>query len=153
MKLLSATGMLAFAAILSGCGADWVDHRGDSVGRQELEGRAVVVNYWAEWCGPCREEIPELNALAAADPAIAVYGINWDNLEGEELLRMADDMDIRFPVLGRDFAEAYALPHPRVVPTTYIVGPRGSIEHVLHGPQHEKTLRGLALQTLAGEGE
>lgn len=152
MKLLYATGMLVLTAVLGGCGADWVDHRGDSVDRQELEGRAIVVNYWAEWCGPCREEIPEFNALAAADPDIAVYGINWDNLQGEELQRMADEMDIRFSVLGRDFAEAYALPHPTVVPTTYIVGPQGSIEHVLQGPQHEETLRELALQTLAAEG-
>lgn len=154
MRLFNSLGLPILVAVLSGCGAEtWRDHSGNSVARQDLEGRAVVVNYWAEWCGPCRDEIPEFNALAAANPEIAVYGINWDNLEGDELKRMADDMDIRFPVLGKDFAEAFALPHPKVVPTTYIVGPHGSIEHILQGPQHEAALRELALQTLEGGGD
>jgi thiol-disulfide isomerase/thioredoxin len=53
---------------------------------QQYRGRWIVLNYWAEWCKPCREEIPELNQLSRelAD-RVAVLGINYDGATGPEL--------------------------------------------------------------------
>ena len=61
----------------------------------------VIVNYWAEWCAPCRKEIPELNELndfqMKDGNVIKVYGVNFDLLGREDLKRVAEKMNIKFP--------------------------------------------------------
>jgi thiol-disulfide isomerase/thioredoxin len=133
---------------LAGCGQQWTDQRGGQVQETDLQGRWMVVNYWAEWCAPCREELPELNALAEVSDEVIVLGIHFDAYEGEELRALSDQMGIRFAVVGHDFAEAYGLNLPQVLPTTYIINPQGKVAHSLQGPQTERDL--LALLPIEG---
>ena len=135
--------LLSFLCIaLAGCGQQWTDQWGGQVQETDLQGRWMVVNYWAEWCAPCREELPELNAL------VIVLGIHFDAYEGEELRALSNQMGIRFAVVGHDFAEAYGLSLPQVLPTTYIITPQGKVAHSLQGPQTERDL--LALLPIEG---
>ncbi|WP_394243681.1 TlpA family protein disulfide reductase [Halopseudomonas laoshanensis] len=130
--------------VLAACGGErWSDQDGNAYSAADLEGRWLVVNYWAEWCAPCRDELPELNALNKVAENIQVVGIHFDAYEGAELLELSERMDIRFPVLGHDFAAAYALPLPQVLPTTYIINPAGELAHTLQGPQDEAGLLAL----------
>lgn len=132
---------LGMMFMLSACGENsWQDQHGNSITESELAGRTMLVNYWAEWCGPCRDELPELNALAAARPDVAVLGINFDGVEGDALTALSDEMGIRFPVLGKDFAEAMQLVHPQVLPTTYLLDDEGNVIRTLQGPQDEAAL-------------
>lgn len=132
---------LAVVLTLSACGGNtWQDQHGNRVSEDDLTGRPVIVNYWAEWCAPCREELPELNALAEARPDIAVLGINFDGVAGEALTRLSDEMGIDFPVLGEDFAEAMQLTRPQVLPTTYLLDAEGTVIRTLQGPQDEAAL-------------
>jgi thiol-disulfide isomerase/thioredoxin len=127
--------------LLVGCSGDgWRDHQGNALTADDLNGRWAVVNYWAEWCAPCREELPELNDLASARPDLAVLGVNFDGLEGDTLRQLSDDMGIAFPVMGFDFAEAYGLPRPQVLPTTYLLDVQGRIARTLVGPQSKTDL-------------
>ena len=131
------------ALVLSGCGQSersWPDQNGKPVGESDLSGRYQVVNYWAEWCAPCREELPELNALAEAYPQVAVIGIHFDRAEGEELRELSERMGIEFSVLGHEYAEAFALTLPRVLPTTYLIDPQGEVLVSLEGPQDKAQL-------------
>ena len=139
-------GLLLVLMVLAlpGCSQpQWTDHRGNSLGASELEGRWLVVNYWAEWCAPCRKELPELNALDLSSDRLRVLGIHFDGYQGEQLLTMSDEMGIDFPVVGYDFAEAYGLELPQVLPTTYIIDPQGQLLHTLQGPQTEQQLLAL----------
>ncbi len=70
----------------------------------DYRGRVVVLNSWASWCGPCREEVPAFVGLSkAVDPArVAVVGLNVD-----------DD-----PAAARAFAKEFAMPYPSVVDAT-----------------------------------
>ncbi|WGK60800.1 TlpA disulfide reductase family protein [Halopseudomonas sp. SMJS2] len=135
--------ILGAGVLLAGCGEErWLDHRGESVSRADLQDRWMVVNYWAEWCAPCRHELPEFNSLAKK-PNVAVFGVNYDGISGNELHELADEMDIEFAVMGQDFVDSFGLERPQVLPTTYVFNPDGKLLHSLAGPQTEETLLAL----------
>ena len=136
--------LLISMLLLAACGGQvWQDHRGDDLHAADLEGKWTVINYWAEWCAPCREEIPELNALDGVSEDIRVLGIHFDAYQGDELRQLSDQMGIAFPVMGHDFAAAKGLALPQVLPTTYIIDPSGQLVHSLQGPQDEASLLAL----------
>jgi thiol-disulfide isomerase/thioredoxin len=111
---------------------------------EQYAGRWVVINYWATWCKPCIQEIPELNALDEQYPQVTVLGVNYDGASGDELTRQAQDLGIAFTMLTTDPATALGVPRPAVLPTTLIIGPDGVLRQTLVGPQ---TLQSLAAHT------
>lgn len=108
----------------------------------DWQGRWVVINYWAEWCAPCRHEIPELNRLHAAREAIpaVVVGVNFDGLEGEPLRALIARMGIEFPVVVGAPRLHYEYPLPTVLPTTVVIAPDGTLAATLVGPQTIETI-------------
>jgi thiol-disulfide isomerase/thioredoxin len=135
-------GILA-GLLLAGCAEDMgVDQHGRKVTAEQLEGQWLVINYWAEWCAPCRTEIPELNRLSEqlAGRATQVLGVNFDALQGEALRQAADGFGIRFSVLAQDPAARYRLPRNEVLPVTYIIDSQGQVRERLVG---EQTAAGL----------
>jgi len=103
---------------------------------EALKGRWVLINYWAEWCKPCLEEIPELNAFAEAyGEQVSVLGVNYDGVEGEALARVIVRFGIDFPVLSQDPASIYKFNRPEVLPVTFVINPEGVVQQRLVGPQ------------------
>ncbi|MEC7947503.1 MAG: TlpA disulfide reductase family protein [Myxococcota bacterium] len=99
---------------------------GESVQLSSLQGRTVVLNFWATWCGPCRLEVPQLSSFADANPDVIVLGLATDGTAGE--LRTAREaLGIRYRVLRADSATVQAY-GAETLPTTVVVGPDGSIE-------------------------
>ena len=155
------SALLVFAG-LQGCGAEpsVALANGGSLRFSELTGQWVFINYWAEWCAPCREEIPELNDLYAhqfnqgaavpvgntavrvhgGDPNVTVLGVNYDAIQGEKLVDVIARMDIRFPVLTEDPRDRWGYAQPDVLPTTVVIGPDGKLRDQLYGPQTVETL-------------
>lgn len=96
----------------------------------------MFINYWAIWCHPCREEIPELNAFAEQHASDAiVYGVNFDEVDNDRLLVQADELAIEFPLLAADPAQALDYARPMVLPTTMVINPDGEVWARLLGPQ------------------
>lgn len=130
--------------LLSGCSEDFgPDQYGRKVTASSLDGQWLIINYWAQWCAPCRTEIPELNILSEdlrGEP-VKVIGVNFDGLQGEALQRAVKDFDIRFTVLAEDPAERFDLPHNEVLPVTYIVDQQGRLRERLLGEQTAAGLR------------
>ena len=151
--IIRAVAGLGIGLILAGCAEDiGVDQYGRKVAVERLEGQWLVINYWAQWCAPCRTEIPELNALEKQlkEQSVQVLGVNFDALQGEKLSKAAQDMGITFTVLAQDPAERYQLPRAEVLPVTYIVDDQGRMRERLLG---EQTAAGLAARLAALKAE
>jgi thiol-disulfide isomerase/thioredoxin len=131
------------AASLAGCARPELELADGSAARwQQWQGQWLIINYWAEWCAPCRKEIPELNELHrdGAEAGVVVLGVNFDGLRGEALTAVMDRMGVEFPVLVDDPRQRWELPLPSVLPSTLIVGPDGQLQDVLVGPQTYESL-------------
>ena len=102
-------------------------------------GRWRVINYWAIWCAPCREEIPELNALDDRTD-LMVFAVNYDGQNGEALQAQAAEMGITFTLLEQDPGATLGVERPRVLPTTLLVNPQGAVTDTLVGPQTQESL-------------
>ena len=129
--------------VLSGCTEDYGnDQYGQKVPAAHVEGQWLVINYWAEWCPPCRKEIPQLNVLAEQlqNQGARVFGVNYDGLQGKELQAAIKAFDIRFTVFTQDPAKRLQLPRSEGLPVTFIVDPQGKLRDQLLG---EQTAAGL----------
>jgi thiol-disulfide isomerase/thioredoxin len=123
----------------------------DDDGLPGARGQWVLVNYWAQWCAPCIEEVPELNALDTARDDVRVFGVNYDGATGEELAEQVTRLGIDFPTLATDPAASLGIPRPMVLPTTLLLDPQGQYVTQLVGPQ---TLESLseAVDSAIGDG-
>jgi thiol-disulfide isomerase/thioredoxin len=101
------------------------DLSGAEVALADYEGKTVVLNFWATWCGPCRIEAPSFSRFASANPDIVVLGIAADG-PAPKLKAAAKDLGITYTVLQGDRAtlEAYGID---TFPTTVVVGPDGEV--------------------------
>ncbi|MBK5352070.1 TlpA family protein disulfide reductase [Pseudomonas sp. TH41] len=137
-RRLTAVLAIIGTLMLGGCGNDYgTDQNGHKVAAERLDKQWVVLNYWAEWCGPCRTEIPQLNALAdqLKDRKIGVFGVNFDNVQGAELKSASEKLGITFTVLAQDPAELFDLPRSEALPVTYIIDNKGNVRDQLMGEQ------------------
>lgn len=133
MKLLRGALLLTLISLLGAC------ERGPGDPISERAGDWLFINYWAEWCKPCIQEIPELNALDR-EPGYAVLGVNFDGATGEELSAQVEKLGVAFPTLAVDPGERFGVPTPQVLPTTLVISPTGELAGVLIGPQTSETL-------------
>lgn len=75
------------------------DLRGVPVKLADLRGKPLIVNFWATWCGPCKEEMPDFQRLAAGDlgKRVQIIGIGIDNLEN--MRSFGEKLGITYPLL------------------------------------------------------
>ena len=137
-RRLAAALAIFGTLLLGGCGNDYgIDQNGQKVAADRLDKQWLVLNYWAEWCGPYRTEIPELNTLAEQlkGKKIDVFGVNFDNVQGEELKSASEKLGIKFTVLAQDPAELFEVPRSEALPVTYIIDDKGEVREQLMGEQ------------------
>ena len=136
--------LIAISCLAGGCAESEADvplADGRAAKFSHWEGRWILVNYWAEWCAPCRKEIPDLNRLHGerASSGVVVLGVNYDGLTGEKLATLVEEMKIEFPVLVEDPRLRWAQDPPAVLPTTLLIDPEGKLKEVLVGPHDYAT--------------
>ncbi len=132
--------IIALCLALGACTGD--DAANSAAGQPRPgEGHWVVINYWAIWCKPCRDEIPELNEFAAHHgERVRVYAVNFDDVRGDTLLQQAAELGIEFTLLEEDPAAALGYDRPTVLPTTVMFDPSGELAARLLGPQSQAAL-------------
>ncbi|MBD3367628.1 MAG: redoxin domain-containing protein [Candidatus Eisenbacteria bacterium] len=110
----------------------------------DYEGDVVIIDLWATWCPPCREEIPFLIELYEEhrNDGLVVIGIGLDQGGADVLRPFAEKHDISYPILvgGREISRTY---RASSIPTTYIIGRDGRIaaRHVGFHPSMKAEMR------------
>ncbi len=156
-RLLSSSMLLmapsTFAAMVPSSAAPDFTLRtvdGPNVRLQEQRGQVVLVNFWATWCGPCRQEMPQLNKLYDKYHAAGfnLLGINIDD-DSRRAGDVAHKLGLRFPVLLDSEKTVSRLYDLSTMPTTVLIDRNGSVRHVHNGylagyeDQYDKEIRGL----------
>lgn len=102
------------------------------------DGTVKLVNYWASWCGPCRAEHPNLEALA--DEGVIIYGVNYKD-DPVKALNFLKELGNPFASIGADASGRMALNWGLYgVPETYVVDGEGNIVLRFAGPITERSL-------------
>jgi len=142
-RLIRLTLVLICTVLLSACGQqEFVDAEGNSFDWRDYNGQWLVVNFWAEWCEPCREEIPELNRLHSAENQ-SVLGVNFDRPELSELQRQISALTVQFPVIYSETKQRLKELTPQVLPTTYVFDQQGLLLKTLVGPQTRQSIEAV----------
>ena len=119
--------LLALALAFPARAFDLRDTAGESHRLADYKGRWVVVNFWATWCVPCIQEIPEIAAFHKAHPEVVVIGVAEDAENAARVKQFAAKVGHDYPlVLSNDSVEKQ-LGSPRALPTTKIYDPAGKL--------------------------
>ena len=139
---LDASGPAANFTLKSAAGAN--------VRLSEYRGQVVLINFWASWCGPCRQEMPELDNIHQKYSGLGftVFGVNveQDRAMADKVLR---DIPVSFPILFDDANRVSELYGVDAMPVTVLVDRRGEIRYLHRGykpgyeDQYEAQVRAL----------
>lgn len=102
---------------------------GKTVNLSDLKGKPVVLNLWASWCGPCRSEMPDLEAAHQQyKDKVTLYGINFSASDKEEAaLEMIKELGVTFPSLKDPSGDVFKKYQAASIPTTYAIDKNGMI--------------------------
>jgi len=136
---------------------DLPDLAGNNVTLADFEGKVVILDLWATWCPPCRQEIPFLVELYddLRDDGLVVVGVGLDEGGAGVLKPYAEKNGITYPILvgNRGVQDAYGVTG---IPTTFFIGRNGRIasRHVGYHPSMADGMRAEIMNLLqpAGEG-
>ena len=116
----------------------------------DLRGDFVLLNFWATWCGPCRDETPDLQALfqtarrETAQGGLIVVGVNQQE-EPDTVRTFTTEFGVTYPVVldrAGEVSEAYRV--GRGLPMTFLVNPAGVIERIYYGRITSDALAAIA---------
>jgi thiol-disulfide isomerase/thioredoxin len=143
VRALLAAALLAAASSVHAAGFDLTDTSGRHHRLADLHGRWVVVNFWATWCVPCIQEIPEIGAFAREHPDVAVIGVATDAEDPAKVKRFAAKLGHTYPLVLSNDAVERELGRPAALPTTKIYDPEGRLVYDRAGRVDRKALEAI----------
>jgi len=118
---------------------DLKDIHGQSVNLAQFKGKPVLLNFWATWCGPCREELPSMQRMHEASKkngGFHIIAISIDRFNMKKVSRYAENLNLTFPVLvdpDRKIRNAYFI---RGLPTSYLIDSEGKLRGFISGSRN-----------------
>src|SRR5210317_1192589 len=107
---------------------------GENLRLSEFRGDVVMINFWATWCGPCRQEMPLLDDLYSRYQRVgfSLLGVNIDD-DSRRAMQMVEELGVDFPVLFDEAKEVSRLYEVEAMPVTVLVDREGTVRYVHHG--------------------
>lgn len=135
---VSLTGALCAAEIGRGPAPDFTlkSHSGANLKLSELRGEVVMINFWASWCGPCRQEMPVLEELYARYQPLGftVLGVNIEE-DPSKARALLEELQVSFPVLFDTSNEVSRLYQVAAMPSTVLIDRDGNMRYLHKGYQ------------------
>lgn len=104
------------------------DLSGEGVSTAALIGKVVIVNFWATWCGPCREEIPEMIALQSRyKDTLQIIGVSEDDIPPAQVAKFVQKAGINYPVIMSSDALEKEYGGIPALPTSFLVNKDGRV--------------------------
>ena len=135
----------------------FLDRDGKPITPQSLAGKIAVLDFWASWCGPCKQSLPNLEKVYQQykdNPKVVFYAVSVDEpkVENRELVKVFDDLKVKVPILRDTEHTAGGLKFTGI-PTTFILGPDGVVQDCEQGgnPKLADLLPEKLKKLLAGE--
>ena len=139
MRAAALTGALAVSSIV-GASAPLApsfslpSRTGDTVSLEQLKGKVVMLNFWASWCGPCRQEMPLLDSMYKRYSSLGftLVGVNVDanSKDAEEWLSKTP---VSFPVLFDRDSKVSAMYDVKAMPSTVFIDRKGNVRALHRG--------------------
>ena len=129
------------------------DDHGESVQLSSLEGEAVVLLFWASWCGPCRQTVPSVERLSnrLRDKGVVVVGVNTRD-SPEKAVAYAHKAKVSFPIVSDADGRVGALFGVSSYPTIVVVDEEGVVAARRTGYVDAGTLESMVLSSRRGPG-
>lgn len=107
---------------------------GENLRLSEYRGDVVMINFWATWCGPCRQEMPLLDELYGRYQRVgfSLLGVNIDD-DSRRAMAMVNELGIRFPVLFDSEKKVSKLYEVEAMPLTILLDREGTVRHIHYG--------------------
>jgi peroxiredoxin len=118
---------------------------GEDVSLSDFRGQYVLLNFWATWCPPCRQEMPELNSFSAAENDFVVVGVNIGE-QPNKVKKFMEDNGYNYPTLLDQTREIASIYQVSAIPTSYFIDPTGEIKHIKRGLIMESQLEAIEKQ-------
>ena len=117
---------------------DMADLKGKKVDLKALQGKVVLVDFWASWCGPCKEEMPVLQSLHEkyAWQGLVIIGINIDN-NPKKMNNFLKATPVEFRIVHDPKTTIAQKYEPSTMPSSYFIGRDGTLRY-LHEGFHKK---------------
>ena len=138
-----ATGLVSLAFLAAAAPFDLTDTGGQRHRLGDYKGRWVVLNYWATWCVPCIQEIPEIADFHRAHPEVVVLGIALDAEDVPKTQAFAAKVGHAYPLVISGVKVEKQLSPVRGLPTTRIFDPSGKLVYDKLGRVTRKSLEGI----------
>ncbi len=107
---------------------------GENLRLSEYRGDVVMINFWATWCGPCRQEMPLLDELYGRYQRVgfSLLGVNIDD-DSRRAMAMVNELGVNFPVLFDEEKKVSKLYEVEAMPLTILLDREGTVRYVHHG--------------------